>query len=80
MCEMIRENKFLHLLLHWIGLRELSEYKRGNYENSEVYNIGDDCNDALTDIQVLNVWREGDEQNFESILLEIAVGQPSVEV
>lgn len=40
MCEIIRENKFLHLLLHWVGLGELSEGKGGNYENFEVYSIG----------------------------------------
>lgn len=41
MCEIIRENAFLHLLLHWIGLGKLSEGKGDDYENSEVYSIGD---------------------------------------
>lgn len=50
MHEIIREIKFLHLLLHWIGLGELSEGKGGDHENSEVYISGNDCNDALTEV------------------------------
>lgn len=44
MCEMliIRGTEFPYLLLHWIGIGDLSKDKEGNYENLEDYSI-DNC-------------------------------------